>query len=147
MEPAPWDDGPALWADLLAANELLARARRFVFNDNPNEPHSGNRTVNQFYVEHRGGRYSDEHDTWAIVTTFECLSRRGEWVHERIPSERSDEWRTEHRFTFAEAIAIATRAEELLGVGRRLVNLDPVSYADVNAKFRTAVAEVLVGIF
>lgn len=55
-------------------------------------------------VEYRG------HDLWAVTRHAECLSRAGEWVYETRPSERTDEWRAVHRFTYTEAMG---RAREI----------------------------------
>lgn len=53
-------------------------------------------------VEYRGvGRWSIMHRGCF------CLGRDGEWEYESIPSERREEWLTEHRFTESEALGLA----------------------------------------
>lgn len=44
---------------------------------------------------------------WAVSRHRHCLGRSGEWDWESIPSERSDEWLTEHRFPLHEALRLA----------------------------------------
>lgn len=55
-------------------------------------------------VEYRGA------DRWAVLASAgsrTCLNRDGEWVWEISPSERTDEWLAEHRFTLDEALLLA----------------------------------------
>lgn len=49
---------------------------------------------------------------WAVRSLGSCLSRKGEWDHEPIPSSRTDAWLRNHRWDDAdEAIAAAVEAE------------------------------------
>ncbi len=44
-------------------------------------------------------------DAWAIRRRSECLSRSGKWVHEPMPSNRTEDFLSEHRFkTLQEAV-------------------------------------------
>jgi hypothetical protein len=52
-----------------------------------------------------GSRLPDKPDRcWAIRSMSRCLSRKGEWVHEPSPSNRTDRWIRAHRFTETEAL-------------------------------------------
>jgi hypothetical protein len=63
-------------------------------------------------VEDGGSEYG-----WAVrKSARRCLNRDGEWEHEHIPSERSDEWLAEHRFPEAEAIERAKAAVDEIRV-------------------------------
>jgi len=44
---------------------------------------------------------------WAVSRHRRCLRRDGVWDFEPIPSDRTDEWLAEHRFTEAEALELA----------------------------------------
>lgn len=44
---------------------------------------------------------------WAVLRGRRCLGRDGIWRHESTPSEREDEWLTDHRFTEQEALLLA----------------------------------------
>lgn len=47
-------------------------------------------------------------DRWAVTVPGDmCISRQGVWTYETRPSERTDEWLDEHRFTFDEARDLA----------------------------------------
>lgn len=50
-----------------------------------------------------GGRY-------AVIHRSMCLSADGEWDYESIPSERTDEWKVAHRFSYEEACSLAEKA-------------------------------------
>jgi len=52
-------------------------------------------------VEHRG------HDRWAVMNGPFCLGVDGDFGHEPIPSERSDEWKRTHRFDLDTALRLA----------------------------------------
>lgn len=55
-------------------------------------------------VSWRGdGRYAVMHRNY-------CLGADGEWDYESTPSERADEWKATHRFSFDEACALAEAA-------------------------------------
>jgi len=63
-------------------------------------------------VANCGPRLADKPDRcWAIRSMSRCLSRRGEWVYEPLPSSRTDRWIRGHRFTEAEALK---RAREVV---------------------------------
>lgn len=49
-------------------------------------------------------------DRWAVTDGHRCLNKSGAWDYEMRPSERGDEWLAEHRFTRAEALALAYKA-------------------------------------
>jgi hypothetical protein len=49
-------------------------------------------------------------DLWAVSRHRQCLGRDGEWDWESLPSERTDEWLAEHRFTEQEALRLAREA-------------------------------------
>lgn len=49
-------------------------------------------------------------DRWAVSRYSQCLNRDGTWDYERVPSEREDDWLTEHRFSLDEAIDRAKQA-------------------------------------
>lgn len=53
-------------------------------------------------VEHRGPG-----DRWAVCRMSYCLSTDGEWDIEPIPSYRTDEWKSTHRFPLEEARRLA----------------------------------------
>lgn len=55
-------------------------------------------------VEWRGG------DLWAVCRFRECLGTDGEWDYEPSPSNRTDEWKNNHRFDLASALALAQAA-------------------------------------
>lgn len=57
-----------------------------------------NRSSYEIKVAYRGA------DRWAVLHRSWCLGRSGEWSYESMPSGRTDEWLTEHRFTEAEAL-------------------------------------------
>jgi hypothetical protein len=44
---------------------------------------------------------------WAVTRHRMCLDKDGDWGWESIPSERTDEWLAENRFTRAEALRLA----------------------------------------
>ena len=50
-------------------------------------------------------------DLWAVhrgdmwLGNLECLSTDGEWVHELMPSSRTQRWLDSHRWTTAESAA------------------------------------------
>lgn len=55
-------------------------------------------------VQWRGaGRYAVLHRSF-------CLATDGTWEYEHIPSERTDEWLSTHRFSFDEACTLAEAA-------------------------------------
>lgn len=61
-----------------------------------------NRSSWSLTVAHRG------HDRYAVVDRLDrCLSRSGDWAYEPIPSERTDEWKAEHRFSRDQALQLA----------------------------------------
>jgi hypothetical protein len=58
------------------------------------------------------------HDRWAVIRGGDgalrdnrnpavCLSAAGAWEWERIPSDRTDDWLKLHRFSLADALALA----------------------------------------
>lgn len=52
-------------------------------------------------IEYRGaGR-------WAVLDSPFCLNASGEWDYEHLPSERTEEWLTEHRFDLDTALRLA----------------------------------------
>lgn len=48
---------------------------------------------------------------WAVLRNSWCLGLDGEWDYETVPSERTDEWLTAHRFDLDTALRLA--ADEL----------------------------------
>jgi hypothetical protein len=70
-------------------------------------------------VEHAG--QMDGSTKWAVRWQGRCLSRRGEWEYEPIPSSRSDGWLARHRFDHLESALRAARvaAPEVEINGRR----------------------------
>lgn len=74
-------------------------------------------------VEHRG------RSLWAVVRHGYCLSSAGQWSYESIPSERQDEWLTEHRFDLDTALKLAKEAAPLVRVNRYTV-ADALRMAD-----------------
>ncbi len=51
---------------------------------------------------------------WAIRDGRMCFSKKGEWEHESMPSNRPDNWVDTHRFdTFGEASAMAQAAAKV----------------------------------
>lgn len=42
-------------------------------------------------------------ESWAVMWNSRCLNADNEWDYEPLPSERSDQWIADHRFTFDEA--------------------------------------------
>jgi hypothetical protein len=55
-------------------------------------------------------------DRWAVLHHGFCLNREGDWDYESIPSERTDEWLAEHRFSEDEAVRLAREAMPRLTV-------------------------------
>jgi len=56
--------------------------------------------------------YRDE-DSWAVLTRGRgCLSNKGKWDFEPLPSSRTDAWKAKHRFTKDEAIRLALEVVE-----------------------------------
>lgn len=47
---------------------------------------------------------------WAVTHHGYCLGRNGDWDYESVPSERTDEWLTGHRFGRDEALRLAREA-------------------------------------
>ncbi|MFE7462321.1 hypothetical protein ACWFMI_24965 [Nocardiopsis terrae] len=66
-------------------------------------------------VEWRGG------DLWAITRHGLCLSSAGDWEYETRPSERTDEWLADHRFSYPEAMRRARKIAPTLTVMGRTV--------------------------
>lgn len=55
---------------------------------------------------------------WAVLKrSIWCLSTAGEWDYESLPSERSDEWKAEHRFDLATALRLAREHAPRVTVG------------------------------
>lgn len=79
-------------------------------------------------VEWRG------HDKWAVCWAGECLSKSGQWSHERQPSSRTDAWLRTHRFDLETALALAKKAGPKLRVNGK-------SVADLLAKRAARAAE------
>lgn len=66
-----------------------------------------NRSTWQVRVEFAG--YGDDGaERWAVRNMSRCLSAAGEWIHEPIPSSRTNEWLAEHRFTRHQAAELAS---------------------------------------
>jgi hypothetical protein len=72
-----------------------------------------NRSAFTINVEYRG------RDLWAVARHRQCLNANGEWSWESIPSEREDEWLTEHRFDLDTAQELAKQAAPTLTVNGR----------------------------
>jgi hypothetical protein len=47
---------------------------------------------------------------WAVTNFGYCLNSAGEWDHEPSPSNRTDEWKAQHRFPLLEAQRLAVEA-------------------------------------
>lgn len=47
---------------------------------------------------------------WAVLHKGYCLGRDGTWDYEPRSSSRTDEWLTEHRFEYDDAIRLAQQA-------------------------------------
>lgn len=58
---------------------------------------------------------------WAVSRHRMCLGRDGEWDWESIPSERTDEWLADHRFTRREALKLARQEAPNLTVNGHTV--------------------------
>lgn len=67
---------------------------------------------------------------WAVVRLSKCLNRDGEWVHEWQPSSRTKKWLKQHRFTYDEALAMASRAVLALRSNGHVVRDGEVVRAD-----------------
>lgn len=46
-------------------------------------------------------------DRWAICWLGMCFSKNGTWDYEALPSERTNEWKDDHRFDMETALALA----------------------------------------
>lgn len=46
-------------------------------------------------------------DSWAVCRGQRCYNIHGERDLERLPSERTDDWLTQHRFTLDQALTLA----------------------------------------
>lgn len=58
--------------------------------------------------------------SWAVVWPGTgVLSSSGEWHHESVPSERTEEWLSKHRFPLTEAIGLAEKVAPDLYVNGR----------------------------
>jgi hypothetical protein len=55
-------------------------------------------------VQWRGG------ETYAVKRLGQVLDVDGEWDYEPNPSNRDDEWIAAHRFSYEEAVRLATKA-------------------------------------
>ncbi|MEV6547942.1 hypothetical protein AB0M57_04440 [Streptomyces sp. NPDC051597] len=55
-------------------------------------------------VEHRGGA------SWAVLDGPFCLGLDGDWEYEPLPSNRTDEWISTHRFDLKTALELAKQA-------------------------------------
>jgi hypothetical protein len=80
-------------------------ATEYTVNAIPEGVDEFNRDLFEIKVEWRGkGR-------WAVVKRGHwCLSTDGEWDLESIPSERTDEWLSTHRFDLDTALTLAKEA-------------------------------------
>jgi hypothetical protein len=59
--------------------------------------------------------------SFAVRWQGDCLSRGWEWEYEHIPSERTDEWKATHRFTYDEALSRARAMAPTLKANGRTV--------------------------
>lgn len=58
-------------------------------------------------------------NSWAVLLRDTwCLSREGTWHTEPIPSERTDEWKAQHRFPLEEALRLAREMAPKIEVGK-----------------------------
>lgn len=56
---------------------------------------------------------------WAVLHRGYCLGKDGVWEYEPSPSNREDDWLKTHRFTRAEALALAYKAAPNVTVNGR----------------------------
>lgn len=78
-----------------------------------------NSQVWRLTVEYRGPG-----DLWAVMHLSYCLSRGGQWDHEPSPSNRTDHFKTMHRFPLEEAIERAKSEYPKLIVNGLRVDVD-----------------------
>lgn len=60
----------------------------------------------QITVKYRGG------DLWGVFRGGQCLSTSGKWDWEPLPSARTKNWITNHRFSESDALAAALKLAE-----------------------------------
>jgi len=62
------------------------------------------------YIKWRGNPSNNIGDFWTVMTRHEeCISRTGELSYEMRPSERTDEWKSQNRYSLAEALELAAK--------------------------------------
>lgn len=101
------EDGLHLWRDtsdaiIRAVLEVVNRdypATEYTLSALPEDDSNG--MLFRIVVAYRG------RGLWAVSRHRYCLGRSGEWDHESVPSERTDEWLAEHRFPLDEALRLA----------------------------------------
>ena|SRR3989344_3896787 len=59
-------------------------------------------------IEHRGAKGQPFADAWAITSRDMCYSKRNTWVDEQLPSNRTNRFIQETRYTLEEAYQIVT---------------------------------------
>lgn len=64
------------------------------------------------YIEWRGLPDNNEGDFWTVICEDQCVSKSGQESYEMLPSNRTDEWKREHRYSWDEAIKIASKYVE-----------------------------------
>jgi hypothetical protein len=88
----------------MAEPEIYVRATAYEVSVFPDEFEDASTWT--LSVEYRGA------DRWAVLMragSRTCLNRDGEWAWEISPSERTDEWLAQHRFSLDEALDLARR--------------------------------------
>jgi hypothetical protein len=90
--------------------ELLAKATVFTFNALPDEVRFESDESHYFdvTVEKRS------QDTWAVKHRNNCFNTNLAGVYESLPSNRTDEFIANYRFTLAEAVEIAERLSHVI---------------------------------
>lgn len=95
-----------------ASPEVTARSTTYEVTILPDDPNDGDLWSNevQYAGAHHFGQPKPVDEQWAIrLRGHWCLSRTGTWDMESIPSERTDEWLTEHRFSLEDALERAKK--------------------------------------
>lgn len=95
--------------------ELLKHAVKFVFNAVPEDVKAESDETDHLdvYVEWRSP------DRWAVTTAWgDCYNAKLERAGERLPSNRTDEFKAEYRFPLKEAAEIAERVSHIVRIGR-----------------------------
>ena len=85
--------------------------------------YAGSGLVDKHYfevtVEWRGTDPETQLDRWAVMHMGHCLSVDGMWEYESLPSSRDEEFKRRFRFSFEDALRLATSAVDSVTINGR----------------------------